>query len=281
MNYFKTFMLMMGLMVFALGVGYYLRGPQGMISAFLFALLMNFVMYFFSDKMVLMQTGARAVTEEEAPDLYRMLRSLTVKAKMPMPRVYVMDDPSPNAFATGRDPSHAAVAVTTGILKTLDPRQLQAVLGHELSHVKNRDILIMTVAATFSGMLMMLTNIFYGFGNRNSENRNPLGMIVVMLLAPIAATLIQLAISRSREYDADRGGAQLTSPRDMIGALEGIHAGIARRPMAEASPSSAHLFIANPFSAKGVSRMFMTHPSLEERVEALQALSGRSSVISD
>jgi len=281
MNYFKTFLLMTGLIIFALAVGYYLRGPQGMVTAFMIALLMNFFAYFFSDKMVLAQSGARAVSEEEAPELYRMVRELTAKGKMPMPRIYIMEDPSPNAFATGRNPSHAAVAVTSGILRTLQPRELKAVLGHELSHVKNRDILIMTIAATFAGMLMMLTNLFYGFGGRDSENKNPLGMIVVMVLAPIAASIIQMAISRSREYEADRGGALLTSPRDMMSALEGIHSGVARIPGQTASTQTAHMYIANPFSAKGISRLFSTHPSLEERVAFLQKMEGRSSIVTD
>jgi heat shock protein HtpX len=275
MNYFKTFFLMLLLMCAALFVGYFAGGQTGMVIAFLLAAAGNFVMYFFSADMVLAGNRARAVSASEAPELYRLVEELTLKAGLPMPKLYVMDDDSPNAFATGRDPEHAAVCVTTGILDALKRDQLKAVLGHELTHVKNHDILIMSVAATFAGAIMMLCNFFYIFGGRRDDREgNPLAMLAVMLIAPLAATLIQLAISRSRETSADRGGASLTSPDQMISALQGIHRGIEARPT-QASESSAHLFIESPFAGRNLSSLFMTHPPIEERIAALEAMKRR------
>jgi len=272
MNYFKTFLLMMLLMTFSVIVGYYVGGQSGMVIAFLFAAVSNFFMYFFSADMVLAGNNARAVGEADAPELYAIVRELTLKADLPMPKLYIIEDDSPNAFATGRDPHHAAVAATSGILRRLDRNQLKAVLGHELTHVKNRDILTMSMAATFAGAIMMLCNLFYFFGGRRDDREgNPLAMLAVMLVAPIAATLIQLAISRSREYGADHGGAELTSPQQMISALNAIHQGIQTQPMA-VPESSAHLYIENPFSGKNVSSLFMTHPPLEERIAALEEM---------
>ena len=263
---------MLALMAFALGVGYFVGGQTGMVVAFLFAGASNFVMYFFSADMVLAGNNARAVSPQEAPELYDLVGELTRKAGLPMPKLYVMEDPSPNAFATGRNPEHAAVCVTTGILRALGRDQLMAVLGHELTHVKNRDILTMSVAATFAGAIMMLCNLFYLFGGRRDDRQgNPLAMLAVMLIAPLAASLIQLAISRSREYGADEGGAALTSPETMISALKGIHRGIAAQPT-QVSESSAHLFIESPFSGRDISSLFMTHPPIEERIAALEAL---------
>jgi heat shock protein HtpX len=272
MNYFKTFLLMLLLMVFALGVGYFVGGQSGMVIAFVFAAISNFVMYFFSDSMVLAGNGARAVSAGEAPELYGVVEELTLQAGLPMPKLYIMQDPSPNAFATGRNPEHAAVCVTSGILQALNRNQLKAVLGHELTHVKNRDILTMSVAATFAGAIMMLCNLFYFFGGRRDDRgSNPVAMLAVMLIAPLAASLIQLAISRSREYGADQGGAELTSPDQMISALKGIHRGIEATPT-QVSESSAHLFIDSPFSGRNLSSLFMTHPPMEERIAALEAM---------
>lgn len=272
MNYFKTFLLMLGLMAFALWLGLQFGGQQGMVIAFLFASVTNFLMYFFSDKMVLAMNHAQEVEKGDARELFALVEDLAQKAGLPMPRVYVIEDSSPNAFATGRNPSHAAVAVTTGILQALDKRQLRAVLGHELTHVKNRDILIMTIAATFAGMITMASRFFMFFGSGDRENRNALGDLALIILGPLAALLIQMAISRSREYAADKGGAELTSPSEMITALKAIHKGVAKDPMTDASPATAHLYIANPFSGKAMFSMFMTHPTLEQRVEALERL---------
>jgi heat shock protein HtpX len=272
MNYFKTFLLMLSLMAFALGVGYFVGGQSGMVIAFGFAAISNFVMYFFSDSMVLAANGARAVSAGEAPELYGVVEELTLQAGLPMPKLYIMEDPSPNAFATGRNPEHAAVCVTSGILQALNRDQLKAVLGHELTHVKNRDILTMSVAATFAGAIMMLCNLFYFFGGRRDDRgSNPAAMLAVMLIAPLAASLIQLAISRSREYGADQGGAELTSPDQMISALKGIHRGIETTPT-QVSESSAHLFIDSPFSGRNLSSLFMTHPPMEQRIAALEAM---------
>lgn len=273
MNYFKTFLLMLGLMTLALGVGHAMAGQQGMVTAFLFAGGMNFFLYFFSDKMVLASHHAKPVDASSAPELHAMVSRLARKAGMPVPRLYVVQDSSPNAFATGRSPSRAAVAVTTGLLETLPPRELEAVLAHELTHVRNRDVLIMTVAATFAGVIMMLTNwVFVMFGGRDS-NRNPLVTLAILIVAPLAATIVQLAISRSREYDADRGGAALTSREAMKDALRRIHQAVRARPSTTASEASAHLFIANPFGGRrGVSALFMTHPTLEQRLAALDRM---------
>jgi heat shock protein HtpX len=272
MNYFKTFLLMMLLMTFALLVGYFVGGQSGMVIAFVIAALSNFFMYFFSADMVLAGNRARAVTPGEAPELYSVVEELTQKAGLPMPKLYIMEDDSPNAFATGRDPEHAAVCVTSGILQTLNRNQLKAVLGHELTHVKNRDILTMSVAATFAGAVMMLCNLFYFFGGRRDDREgNPIAMLAVMLIAPLAASLIQLAISRSREFGADQGGAQLTTPDQMISALKGIHRGIEATPT-QVSESSAHLFIESPFSGRNLSSLFMTHPPIEDRIAALEAM---------
>ncbi len=272
MNYFKTFLLMMLLMTFALLVGYFVGGQSGMVVAFMIAALSNFFMYFFSDSMVLAGNRARAVSPQESPELYGVVEELTQKAGLPMPKLYIMEDDSPNAFATGRDPGHAAVCVTSGILQTLNRNQLKAVLGHELTHVKNRDILTMSVAATFAGAVMMLCNLFYFFGGRRDDREgNPLAMLAVMLIAPLAASLIQLAISRSREFGADQGGAQLTTPDQMISALKGIHRGIEANPT-QVSESSAHLFIESPFTGRNLSSLFMTHPPIEDRIAALEAM---------
>jgi len=245
--------------------------------AFVLAFGMNMFSYWFSDKIVLKMYKAKEISETEAPELYNTVKRLTIKGTLPMPKVYIIQSPNPNAFATGRNPEHAAVAVTTGILKLLDNSELEGVLGHELAHVKGRDILIGTIAATFAGAIMMLANmakwamIFGGF--RDNDNRNPLGMIgviVAMILAPIAAMLVQMAISRSREYIADQRGANLSgNPLALASALEKISSGVKKAPL-NANQATAHMFIMNPLSGKkNMVNLFSTHPPVEERIRRL------------
>jgi heat shock protein HtpX len=273
MNYFKTFTLMAFLTAVFVLIGSYFGGSNGMFMAFGFAVLMNFFSYWFSDKIVLAMYGAKEVKREDAKDLYVMVSNLSTKAGIPMPKVYIIQDRMANAFATGRDPQHAAVAVTAGILEILTPKQLEAVLAHELTHVKNRDILISTIAATFAGAITMIARfaMFFGGGSRDDNRGGAIGMILMMILAPIAAMLIQLAISRSREYGADTGAAELTGrPAELIGALEALHASVKVRPAGpEAQQATAHMFIVNPFSGDFLSSIFSTHPTLAQRIKNL------------
>jgi heat shock protein HtpX len=247
--------------------------------AFIFALVMNVGSYWFSDKMVLKMYKAKEVTRAEAPDLYSVVEHLARNAGLPMPRVYIIQNPTPNAFATGRNPSHAAVAVTTGILQILDRNELMGVLGHELAHVKHRDILIGTVAATIAGAISMMANmaqwamIFGGF-SRDDDNGGGLAAIAMMIVAPIAALIIQMAISRSREYGADKGGAQISGhPQYLASALRKLAQGVQQIPM-KASPATAHMFIVNPLRGRGLTSLFSTHPPMEERIRRLEAMSG-------
>ena len=255
-----------------------------MVIAFLFALLMNFGSYWYSDKIVLKMYRAREVTEAEAPELVGMVRSLSQRAQLPMPRVYIVPNESPNAFATGRNPQHAAVAVTSGILRIMNSEQLEGVLAHELGHVKHRDILISAVAATLAGVIMMLAYmarwaaIFGGVGGRGSEDRGGgiLGLLAMSILAPIAALVIQMAISRTREFQVDATAARLTKkPSGLASALERLHAAAERIPL-EANPATSqatsHLFIVNPLSGRSFLRFFSTHPPVEERVKRLRAM---------
>ncbi|MFA5974543.1 MAG: zinc metalloprotease HtpX [Elusimicrobiota bacterium] len=286
MNALKTFLLLSGLMALFLFIGQAVGGRAGMQYAFLLACAMNIFSYWFSDKMVLAMYRAKPVTETEAPELLRIVRGLAQKANIPMPRVYLIDSPVPNAFATGRNPAHAAVAATTGILERLNERELAGVIGHELSHVFHRDILISTIAATIAGAIMMLSNMvrwgmmFGGYGGRDRQERGGgLEMLVVVLLAPLAATLIQLAVSRSREYDADRGGADLTQdPLSLASALQKIASDNtnARVPLTT-SPATAHLWIANPLRGGGLMSLFSTHPPTAERVRRLEAMASTAS----
>jgi heat shock protein HtpX len=281
MNQVKTFFLMVILTVILVGLGSFIGGKNGAMLAFAVALAMNFVSYWFSDRIVLAMYGAKEITEAQAPDLYNILASLSQRASIPMPRVYVIENDSPNAFATGRNPEHSAVAVTTGILRILNRQELEGVLAHELSHVKHRDILISTVAAALAGAITMLANwarfsLFFGGRDDEEGGGNIVSVILFSMVAAFAAVLIQLAISRSREYLADEGGAQLAgNPLFLANALRRLEAGVLRNPMEDANPSTGHMFIVNPFSAKGVLALFSTHPPLEERIRRLEDMAHR------
>lgn len=273
---------MLGLMALCMFVGERLGGQQGMITAFVFAALMNFVSYWWSDKIVLAMHRAQPVNSQQMPELYRIVQELSMASGLPMPKLYVIPTSIPNAFATGRSPHHAAVAVTEGILNILDGRELKGVLGHELSHVKNRDVLISTIAATFAGVIMMLSRMAYwaglfGGGHRNNERGgNPLALLVAMIVAPLAATLIQLAISRSREYAADYTGAKMTAdPMALASALKKLHtqtSHMAQRGATMGTQATAHLYIVNPLRGDALMKLFSTHPPMEERVKRLEAM---------
>ena len=253
-------------------LGNYLGGTNGMIYAFGFAVLLNFFSYWFSDKIVLGMYGAKEIKREDNKLLYVTVSNLAVKAGLPMPRVYIINETMANAFATGRDPQHAAVAVTSGILQILDEKQLEAVLAHELTHVKNRDILISTIAATFAGAITMLARMAFWFGGSRNDNNRGGGGIVMFIVAPIAAFLIQMAVSRSREYAADNGSAELTGrPQALISALETLTASVKKRPAGqEVQPATAHMFIVNPFSGDFFASIFSTHPTFKQRKENLE-----------
>jgi heat shock protein HtpX len=283
MNQTKTFLLMVVLTIILVALGSLIGGTSGGMIAFCIAFIMNFVSYWFSDKIILKMYKAKPVSESEAPELYATVASLAQKASIPMPKIFIMDNESPNAFATGRNPEHGVVAVTTGIMRLLNREELEGVLAHELSHIKHRDILIQSVAATLAGAITMIANMarftaFFGGGNSDDDNGggNIFSVIIFSVIAAFAALLIQLAISRSREYLADAGGAQLSgNPLFLAGALKKLHMGIARNPMNNANPSTAPLFIANPFSARGVTALFSTHPPMEERVKRLEDMAYR------
>jgi len=276
-NLLKTAVLMAAITALFMTIGRLLGGQTGMMIALVVALGMNVFSYWFSDKMVLRMYNAQEVTEQTAPQFYRMVAELAAQAELPMPRVYLINEDAPNAFATGRNPSHAAVAATTGILRVLSERELRGVMAHELAHVKHRDILISTISATMAGAIGMLANFGMMFGGRDSEGRpvNPIVSILVMLLAPLAASLIQMAISRAREFEADRGGAEISGdPAALASALQKIHRIAQGIPLeaAEAHPETAQMMIMNPLSGSGLKSLFSTHPSTEERVERLMAL---------
>jgi heat shock protein HtpX len=278
-NWLKTTLLLGLLTGLLLWMGDSLGGSQGMVMALAFAGLMNFVAYFFSDKIALAMHRAQPVDEASAPQLYSTVAELAQRGGMPMPRVYLIPEAQPNAFATGRSPSHAAVAVTEGLLQAMDREELKGVLAHELSHVRNYDILISSVAATVAGALTMLARMAgfaLMFGGREREDRGSAGGgLFFMIVAPIVAVLIQLAISRSREYAADEAGARLTgNPLGLASALRKLGAYSERIPMATAQAQTAHMMIANPFSGGGLTRIFATHPPIEERIARLQAMVG-------
>lgn len=274
MNVMKTVMLMILLTMLLVFGGAAIGGQRGMTYALMMAGVMNFVSYFFSDKIVLAMYRAKQVTESEAPMLYRIVRSLSQKAGMPMPKVYIIPDDSPNAFATGRNPNHAAVAATQGIMRLLSEEELAGVMAHELAHVKHRDILIGTIAATMAGAISYLGQMAFFFGGRHDDDEggSPVAGIAMMILAPIAAMLIQMAISRSREYAADAGGAQLLgNPMALANALRKLEAGSQAIPM-DATPATSHMMIVSPLTGGSFMKLFSTHPPIEERIARLQAM---------
>src|SRR5215813_4068715 len=274
-NRMKTFMLLAALTALVLFIGRAIGGQTGLMMAIVLAGVMNFVSYWWSDKIVLRMYNAQEVSDAEAPELYGIVRQLAQRANIPTPRVYIIPEEPPNAFATGRNPQHAAVAATVGLMRMLDRRELAGVIGHELSHVMNRDTLIMTVAAALAGALGYLAQFAFFFGGRSDDDEapNPIVAIAGMLIAMIAAPLIQMAISRSREYQADESGARLTDdPLALASALRKIDGWSKQIPMHSGNPETAHMFIINPFSAGGVARLFSTHPSTEERVARLEAM---------
>jgi heat shock protein HtpX len=277
MSYFRTAILLAALTALFMGVGYLIGGQGGMLIALLVAAGMNLFAYWNSDKMVLSMYGAREVDERSAPELYALIRQLASAAGLPMPRVYVMENPQPNAFATGRNPEHAAVAVTTGLLNTVSQDELAGVLAHELGHVKNRDTLLMTITATIAGAISMLANFGFMFGGRSNSNNNIgfIGTLALLILGPLAAGLVQMAISRTREYEADREGAEISRrPLSLASALRKIAGAAERIPNmpAERNPASAHLFIVNPLSGARMDNLFATHPDVENRIARLQEI---------
>ena len=278
----KTVVLLATLTAVLVWAGDTLGGQTGLVTALVLAGVMNFGAYWWSDRLILRMFGAQEVTEREAPALHQLVRDLALRGGIPVPRVYVIPEAAPNAFATGRNPQHAAVAVTEGLMRVLDREELEGVIAHELGHVKNRDTLIMTVAATIAGAVSMLAQLghmaFLFGGSRSSDEReeggsHPLAALLGIIVAPIAAVLIQAAISRSREFLADEAGARLSrNPRALASALKKIEALSRTRPMTAGSPATAHLFIVNPFSGGGVLRLFSTHPSTEQRVARLEIM---------
>jgi heat shock protein HtpX len=277
MNYFRTALLLAGLTGLFMAVGYLIGGQSGMMIAFLMAAGINFFSYWQSDKLVLSMHGAQEVDERTAPDYYNLVRELAQRAQLPMPKVYLMDNPQPNAFATGRNPENAAVAATTGLLETLTREEVAGVMAHELAHVKNRDTLIMTITATIAGAISMLAQFGMFFGG-NRENNNGLGVvgsILMVILAPLAAMIVQMAISRTREYAADRMGAEIAGePMWLASALAKISnaAHHVENDTAERNPATAHMFIINPLSGHRMDNLFSTHPATENRIAALQEL---------
>ena len=280
---FRTTLLLGALTGLIMGIGQMLGGSQGLTIAFVFAILMNFGSYWFSDKIVLAMYGARQVSEADAPMLYRIVHNLTVRAGLPMPKLYIIPSEAANAFATGRNPHHAAVAVTEGILRLMNERELTGVLAHELSHVKNRDILISSIAATLAGVIMMVANmarwaaLFGGF-NRDDDRDGGggiIGLIAMSILAPMAAMIIQMAISRTREYAADATGARMSGdPLGLASALKKLGMASERIPL-DASPQTAHFFIVNPLSGRSFMQLFSTHPPLEDRIARLETMAGQ------
>ena len=284
-NQFKTTVLLAALTVLIVLIGRMFGGNQGMIIAFIFALVMNFGSYWFSDKIVLAMYRAKELTPSEAPEIHEMVADLAQKAGIPKPRVYLIPTETPNAFATGRNPEHAVVAVTQGIVRLLQPDELKGVLGHELGHVRNRDILIGSVAATLAGVVMMLASMarfaaIFGIGGSDDDRGggNIIGIILMSILAPLAAMLIQMAVSRSREYLADETGARLAgNPRSLASALEKLANASKRMPMQDAKPATAHMFTVNPLSGGGLASWFSTHPPTEERVRRLRTMASPQS----
>ncbi len=275
MNYVKTGMLLAALTALFGAVGYALGGANGMLIALGIAVVTNLFAYWNSDKLALAAYGAVEVDERTAPELVSMVHALAARAGLPMPRVYLIDNPQPNAFATGRNPENAAIAATTGLLELLNRDELAGVIAHELAHIKNRDTLTMTVAATIAGAISTIAQFGFFFGGRGDDRPHPVMALAMMILAPLAAAIIQMAISRSREYEADRVGAEICGdPLALASALARIAGGVAHvpNPDAERHPATAPMFIINPLSGMGMDNLFSTHPSTENRIAALQAL---------
>lgn len=278
MNTLRTGLLMAVMTGLFLVVGYLIGGQIGMLIAFLFAAGSNLLAYWNSDKMLLSMYGAKPVDETSAPDLVHLVRQLSEKCGLPMPKVYIVDQDQPNAFATGRNPEHAAICVTRGLLSRVSNEELAGVLAHELSHVKNRDTLTMTITATIAGAVSMLANLVFFMGGRRNNPLGLAGMLLVTFLAPVAAILVQMAVSRTREFEADRSGAELSGrPLWLASALRHIEKGAEAidNPAADANPATAHMFIVNPLSGSGLSGLFASHPSTEERVARLQAMAAK------
>jgi heat shock protein HtpX len=278
----KTAMLLAGLTVLLVIVGGALGGTSGVIIAFGFAILMNGISYWFSDKIALSMARAREVSPAEAPRLHRLVEGLATYARMPKPRVYLIDDPSPNAFATGRDPEHGVVALTTGIMNILSERELAGVIAHELAHIRNRDTLIATIGAVIAGAITSLAHMaqwalmFGGFGRNDEEGGSPLAALPLIIIAPIAALLIQMAISRQREFAADALASKITGdPLALADALRGLTRGVEMIPSHQANPAQASLYIVNPFSGGGLMKLFSTHPPIHERIAKLEELARR------
>ena len=283
MNVLKTGLLLSLLTVLLVAVGHLLGGQQGAMTAFVFALGINLFSYWFSDKMVLAMYRAKPLQEAEAPQVYRAVREIASREHIPMPKLYWLPTRTPNAFATGRSPKHAAVAVTSGLLELVNEEELKGVLAHELSHVKNRDTLVMSIAAAVAGAIAMLANwarwsLMWG-RSRDDENRNSnaalqaIAVVLIAILAPLAAMLIQLAISRTREFGADEAGARLTgNPHGLASALQKLEAAQRAYPLPNANPATAHLFIVNPLTSGGIAKLFSTHPPIEERIKRLQSM---------
>lgn len=275
-NSVKTFFLLLLMTIFFLIVGELLGGVRGMQLALIFAIVTNFISYFFSDSMVLAAYKAKPVSQEQDPRLHSIVTELAMQAKIPVPKIYKINTNMPNAFATGRNPQHAAVAVTEGILRLLDDRELRGVLAHELSHIKNRDILISCIAATFAGAIMTLIRIgfWFGGGRNDRNNSNLIIALLLMILAPIAASLIQMAISRSREYIADADGAKISGdPLALASALRKLAYGNSRQQN-NVSENTAHMFIVNPLTGKSLQSLFSTHPPIDDRIEKLEKMAG-------
>jgi heat shock protein HtpX len=285
MNTLRTGMLLAALTAIFIGVGFLIGGAGGAVVAFLVAAGLNLFSYWNADRLVLSMNRARELDERSAPEFYGLVRDLAARAGLPMPRVYVADNPQPNAFATGRNPQHAAVCATTGLLRMLSREEIAGVMAHELGHVRNRDTLTMTITATIAGAVSMLANFAFFFGGLGGNRNNPLGLVGVLvaaIVAPIAALLVQMAISRTREYSADRAGAEISGrPQALASALAKISSAARRIPnvAAERNPAAAHLFIVNPLSGARMDNLFSTHPATENRIAALMQMAGGSAPV--
>ena len=276
LNMLKTGLLLTGLTLILIWIGNLIGGQAGVIVALVFAAIMNLGSYWFSDRLVIAMSGAQTLSEQEAPQLYQMLREMTHRANMPMPRLYLIPEMQPNAFATGRDPQHGVVAVTQGLLQMMNYEEVKGVIAHELAHIKNRDTLIMAIAATIAGAISALAHMFYYItlltGSRD-ERGNPLVGLAILIFAPIAAMIVQLAISRAREYEADRVGAEIAgTPLGLASALRKLEAAAERIPNEHAQPATAHMYIVNPLRGGGIAALFSTHPPVAERVRRLEAM---------